>query len=353
MADAVQEPATGSSSHESSKDKHIPALDGVRGIAILLVLLSHFPAPFRWMYPFQSVGWCGVDLFFVLSGYLITGILYSSVNRPHYFRNFYIRRTLRIFPLYYAFLVLVIFILPRVVSRYYLGMETTQSPWASFLYYSNYADVFAAWAPFSLSPFWSLAVEEHFYLVWPTVVRVIPRNRLVLCAALVSLFALLSRLAIAAFQWGWLPAYCLTTSRADSLAIGAMVAVLERQRPEWLKRWILVISGSTAAALVGIAKWRHNLDFNDWTMTTFGYSLLALTFAGLVWLAGNTRGPISQFLGNRVLVIFGRYSYCLYVLHMFVLIVFTRWFAPRFFPALGWKADAPLPLSTLSLAEIG
>jgi peptidoglycan/LPS O-acetylase OafA/YrhL len=332
---------------------HVPALDGVRGIAILLVLFFHFPAPFGWLRSLTSMGWCGVDLFFVLSGYLITGILYSSVHKPHYFRNFYVRRSLRIFPLYYGFMVLTLLILPRFIGTYWLGLETLDGKvMPFFLYYSNYSNAFAGWAPISLGAFWSLAVEEHFYLCWPTFIKVTPRNRLLVWCGIIALLALASRLALTVFKVTWLATYFLTTSRVDALVAGAMTAILVRQHPEWPKRWMLVIGGASLVILAAIAVWRHGLFFNDWPMRTFGYSLLALLFASVVWLAGVTRGRTSRLLSNPILVAFGKYSYCLYVFHMLVLTVCERWLGPRFFPVMGWSGNAPLPLFAVSMTAV-
>ena len=329
---------------------HVRALDGVRGAAILLVLFFHFPAPCAWLRPLTSTGWCGVDLFFVLSGSLITGILYSSTTKAHYFRNFYVRRCLRIFPLYYGFMALTLLILPRLVNSYWLGLETLNDGGPLLLYYSNYASVFIGWGPVSLGAFWSLAVEEHFYLFWPMLVRVTPKNKLLAGCAIIALLALLSRLAITFFKVTWLAACYFTTSRVDSLVVGAMTAIVIQQHPNWPKRWMTPIGSTMLVTLSAIAIWRHGLIFNDWPMRTFGYSLLALLFASVVWLAGATRGRTSRFFSNPVLVIFGKYSYCLYVFHMLVLTVCERWLGPHLFPVLGWSANAPLPLFAVSMA---
>jgi peptidoglycan/LPS O-acetylase OafA/YrhL len=332
-------------------ENHVRALDGVRGAAILLVLFFHFPAPFAWLRPLTTMGWAGVDLFFVLSGYLITGILYSSTTKAHYFRNFYIRRCLRIFPLYYGFLVLTLLILPRFVNPYWLGLDNLNGGVLPFfLYYSNYTNVFSGWVPISLGAFWSLAVEEHFYLFWPMFIKVTPKNSLLVWCAIIALLAFLSRLAITGFKVTWLAAYFLTSSRVDSLVVGAMTAIITRQHFDWSKRWMKPIGGTVLVVLLAIAVWRHGLQFNDWPMRTFGYSLLALLFASLVWLAAATRGRTSRFFSNPVLVTFGKYSYCLYVFHMLVLMVCERWLGPRLFPLLGWSADSPLPLFTITMA---
>ena len=353
MINKMADPATrqqGASASSIVVGNHVPALDGVRGIAILLVLFFHFPAPFVWLRPLTTIGWCGVDLFFVLSGYLITGILYSSANKPHYFRNFYVRRSLRIFPLYYGFLVLTLLILPKFVNPYWLGLETLHGRIPEyFLYYTNYANVFVGWSPASLGAFWSLAVEEHFYLFWPMFIKVTPKNKLLLWCIIIVFLALFGRLAIAAFKMTWLAAYFLTTSRVDSLVVGAVTAILVRQYPDWPKRWMMSIGGTMLVILLGVAIWRGGLMYNDWPMRTFGYSILAFLFASVVWLAGNTRGRASHFLGNPILVTFGKYSYCLYVFHMLVLIVCERWLGPRLFPLVGWSGDAPLPLFAVSM----
>jgi peptidoglycan/LPS O-acetylase OafA/YrhL len=353
MINTTADPATEQRAAASSivPGTHVPALDGVRGIAILLVLFFHFPAPFGWLRPLTSIGWCGVDLFFVLSGYLITGILYSSASKPHYFRNFYVRRSLRIFPLYYGFMVLTVLILPRFVNPYWLGLESLHGKGTEFfLYYSNYANVFVGWNPVALGAFWSLAVEEHFYLFWPMFIKVTPRNKLLVWCAIIALLALSSRLVFAAFKVSWLAAYYLTTSRVDSLVVGAMTAILVRQYPGWPKRRMIAIGAAMLFILMGVGIWRGGLIFNDWPVRTFGYSMLALLFASVVWLAGTTHGRASRFLGNRILTTFGKYSYCLYVFHMLVLTVCERWLGPRLFPVVGWSGTAPLPLFAVSMA---
>jgi peptidoglycan/LPS O-acetylase OafA/YrhL len=339
--------------HSIVRAAHVTALDGVRGIAILLVLFFHFPAPFAWLRPLKAIGWCGVDLFFVLSGYLITGILYSSANKAHYYRNFYVRRILRIFPLYYGFMVMTLLILPRFVNPYWLGLETLDGRVMNyFLYYSNYANVFVGWAPVSLGAFWSLAIEEHFYLFWPMFIKITPKNKLLVWCAVFALLSLLSRLVIAVSHVTWLADYYLTTSRADSLIVGAMTAILVRQYPDWGQRWMMTIGGTTLIVLSAVAVWRRGMTFVDWPMRTFGYSLLALLFASVVWLAGNTRGRTSRLLENPILVTFGKYSYSLYVFHMLVLTVCERWLGPRLFPVVGWNGNAPLPLFVVSMTVV-
>ena len=155
--------------------RHVPAADGVRGLAILVVLIHNA----AWInagtgsfllkltLAITSTGWVGVQLFFVLSGYLITGILVDALGSPRYFRHFYIRRTLRIFPLYYAALLVALFVVPQVAQVPAWAAAARQNQWWYWSYLSNWG------APFGhgiagLPHFWSLAVEEQFYLCWRT-----------------------------------------------------------------------------------------------------------------------------------------------------------------------------------------
>ena len=155
---------------------HIGVLDGVRGLAILLVLVYHFTLsmagqtlPGRLFFRSTAAGWCGVDLFFVLSGFLITGILYDAKDLPHRFRNFYARRALRIFPLYYTILAITFALLPRAV-RLVGRLDDLED--ARFWLWTYGTNVYVAFRGdwFPLSHFWSLAVEEHFYLFWPAII---------------------------------------------------------------------------------------------------------------------------------------------------------------------------------------
>ena len=165
--------------HADPMKGHIPALDGLRGLAILLVLMIHFCC-LTGVVPrttldvlflkFASIGWCGVNLFFLLSGFLITGILFDTKSSSNRMKNFYARRTLRIFPLYYGVLTLWFLVLPA------FNLDGTVRSWPSqqkvwvWLYAVNWGLIWGGHQFGVMEHFWSLAVEEHFYLLWPLVI---------------------------------------------------------------------------------------------------------------------------------------------------------------------------------------
>ena len=164
---------------------HLPALDGVRGLAVLGVLLLHFignmqpqDALERALVTVTKYGSYGVELFFVLSGFLITGILYDARNKPHYFRNFYMRRLLRIFPLYYGVLALVFLVAPLIplLQGPTLDYLVERQAWAWLYAVNIYIAKHGDWSLSYLDHFWSLAIEEHFYLFWPLVVFLLARR---------------------------------------------------------------------------------------------------------------------------------------------------------------------------------
>lgn len=213
----------GNGSAPASLAKHWTVLDGVRGLAILLVMSYHFTMGMsgqslysRLLFKLTTVGWCGVNLFFVLSGFLITGILYDTRSASHRFRNFYMRRALRIFPLYYGTLLVLFGLLPWM-NRWTDGFKGIEHAWPWLWTYSTNLLILLQGKWFPLSHFWSLAVEEHFYLVWPLVVFTLDRKSSVrVCLALIAI-AFVVRIGLVR-QGLVLSAYTLTLSRMDGLA---------------------------------------------------------------------------------------------------------------------------------------
>jgi peptidoglycan/LPS O-acetylase OafA/YrhL len=318
---------------------HIPALDGLRGIAILLVMFYHFTATYIHglsgiLYKCFDVGWCGVDLFFVLSGFLITGILFDAKNDPHYFQGFYMRRVLRIFPLYYGFLF-VLFVLVPLAHRFssVIRLHMTEQVWL-WSYLTNF-HYFLSPHPlitkFHLEHFWSLAVEEQFYLIWPAVIFLLQPKAMMRIGAICIGGALLVRLFLIADHANPAIIFNLTPCRMDSLAAGALCALLVRVNLSTLKllkvaRLITVFSG---VGLLCILACRGGSNADNPIMHSVGYTFLALLFGGILLLAVDPSqdNVLSWFLSCPILVLFGFYSYAIYVFHYPLVHVFNRWFS--------------------------
>lgn len=323
-----------SSPSPPSPGSHIPILDGIRGLAVALVMVHHFfadslPAETAFdhaIFSAMHTGWCGVDLFFVLSGYLITGILYDTKGGRNYFQNFYARRTVRIFPLYYATLFLFFVLMPLVdhpeIQDYVREAEPDQLWFWAYLTNVQVALRGSFYPELIPNLTWSLAIEEQFYLVWPLVVLLASRRTVMrICIGLVVV-ALGLRVALAANGTKWVVAYVFTPARLDCLAIGAFLALYFRgsYRPNVVvlaKRTLLLclILVSAFAAHAGTLDQRNPLIY------TLGFTGIALCFGSMLVLAvtaprDKPHGTSARRLvDNGFMRTLGKYSYALYLCH--------------------------------------
>lgn len=311
-----------------------PVLDGVRGLAILVVIFHHVviysglaKKPFvdGALFALGSASWVGVDLFFVLSGFLITGILYDARSSPNYFFTFYGRRVLRIFPLYYGFLALTFFVVPFWLEPTTAESLTSQQAWY-WAYLSNVDVALHGWQePGYLGHFWSLAVEEQFYLVWPFVVLACDRRQLLRITVICFVGALGLRLLLMQSSLSPLAPYVLMPARMDSLAAGAFLAMVARgpgglaTLGRW-PQWVLLGAASSAAAIL---LWRGGFREADPIVASIGFSIVAAGFASGLALALCLRAK-SVWHGvvcSTPLLVLGQYSYGLYVFHQPVMLL--------------------------------
>lgn len=315
---------------------HLPGLDGVRGLAILMVLVVHFiggatayTSVERLIVKASSYGVLGVDLFFVLSGFLITGLLIRAKGRPHYFRNFYARRTLRIFPLYYGVLVVIFLVLPRVTTLSPLLSEAAQHQLWLWTYTSNfYIAAISSWGSLTyVNHFWSLAVEEHFYLLWPLVVFLVTRPTLERVCLAVIVGGLLLRLGLSASGMSELSISVLTPCRIDALCVGGLLAAVAHRDdgPRPLVTRALPAAAVLAGIIIVVSAWCAMSDIAVAPLHQVRNTLYAFFFGTVVLLSLR---PASDRLGalfhHDALRFLGKYSYGLYVYHAILLWYFTE-----------------------------
>ena len=265
----------------------------------------------------HTEGWVGVSLFFVLSGFLITGILYDTLSDRHFFKNFYARRMLRIFPLYYGFLLLLVVITRFTGNHWYIGLADILTYTQNLhLVFAPYTD--APWI--NLNHFWTLAIEEQFYFVWPLLVFYLRTRRRIMLAAVAGMaLSLLIRLAWILFSNLSAHPYVLiswTPSQLDGLLFGGLIAMAIRS--PWRARALRVAPTLLCVgALPMLAIWALDGQLQMLQHPFAGVAeplLLALAFGGLLlWCL--RPGLVQTVFAHPFLRFFGRYSYGLYVYH--------------------------------------
>jgi peptidoglycan/LPS O-acetylase OafA/YrhL len=303
-------------------------LDGVRAIAVILVFCTHYIG-----YRIHSVGWTGVNIFFVLSGFLITGVLFDNRDELHRFRNFYVRRTLRIFPLFY-FAWLLVFIAGLFLQAQW---HPIQILWP--LYLGNYArfiagsqgiETFATLRPPHLpivfGHFWSLAVEEQFYLLWPLIVFYLRERKLLIrfCIAVVMLVPVLRVILWATVSKNLLSMMfldMLTPTQCDAFLMGGLIALWIRgeEKDRLLRNSTRVFAVSfglfAVACVLNYNPHLHDVLPNTGWMSTYGFTLVDCSAAGLILCAVRERSLTFRLTSSWALRIIGKYSYGIYVYH--------------------------------------
>ncbi|SMF77160.1 acyltransferase family protein [Pseudobacteriovorax antillogorgiicola] len=309
---------------------HIPALDGIRGMAIFAVLMIHFfelPPTNQVeaiLWRLSRFGMWGIDLFFVLSGFLITGILLHSKERADYFKRFFMRRFLRIFPVYYL-LLFVIFILIPLFPVFHgptLDQILDSEPWA-WLYSMNlYVSWKGEWTPAYINHFWSLAVEEHFYLFWPFVVYFTPNHRLpAVCLGMMGLSFGFRCWSIAEGQ-PEIVRYAFTVARLDVLCLGAYLATKVRlvdnadQGLAWLKTYVHRVGPLGFLGVLTLAGAEGFFQDGRWLepFKYLAYGLFISSFIGFGLLA-KPQSLVDSFYRWRFFTFLGKYSYGIYLYH--------------------------------------
>jgi peptidoglycan/LPS O-acetylase OafA/YrhL len=323
---AIPSPSTSGDPQNPGGYTHIPALDGIRGLAILLVLSFHLllSNPITGSPIFNVINavinsfYIGVNLFFVLSGFLITGILLDTLDQPHFFKTFYARRTLRIFPLYYGFLFLLL-LLTRPLHFVWNGWQ---------YYFLAYIANMALWrtkplllGPFTIDHFWSLQVEEQFYLIWPFLIFRIRSLRTLITVSLAACSASLVFRIILVYLRPHIQnihvVHSTTPACADNLLFGCcLCALLRTSARQQILKLAPRIFAIGAAILICTGFIYHGLRWEDnFFVPTFGFTIVGISCTALLAMALRTGSRTQAIFANKTMRFFGKYSYGLYVFH--------------------------------------
>jgi peptidoglycan/LPS O-acetylase OafA/YrhL len=343
-------------------------LDGLRGVAIILVMTGHIAkrAMFfskhevlRFITDLTFIGWVGVDIFFALSGFLITSILLRTRQDEHYFRNFYARRALRIFPLYFVFLLVFVLLSRQLDPGFHAQLPQLLPYFLTYL--QNWIILEKGALSLYLFVTWSLAIEEQFYLIWPAVVYFARREILARICYGILILSIAGRIACVLAWSDQFDAgrfiYYNTFTRFEELVFGALLAIALTHPTgrERLQKISLPVFLASLSAFIGISAW--SFPYLS-PVSTGALALSAYTLAGLfttaliaVFITHPERSLLRRVFQNKALGFFGKYSYSMYLLHLPILInlVDPFWDAR----IRGWKMYLGFILLTYVLTILG
>ncbi len=331
----------------------IKEMDGLRGIAIMLVMALHIfnrarvfseHPTLEFISNLPLFGWIGVDLFFVLSGFLITSILLNARDKKYYFRNFYVRRILRIIPLYYMTMLVVFLVIVPIKEPEFSDKILKLLPFQIF-YLQNWLGIKAfvhttayIWVT------WSLAIEEQFYLFWPALVYLMKRENLVkFSIGYILLSAVTRTIGILAWENTAQASnffYSNSFTRFDELIIGGLLAMFLSAEDWREKIKTIALPAMFVSALVFILLCIMDLGhpgFRYIPLNIGGYTSLSIFTAALIsiFITHPENSIIRRVFRNDLLAFLGKYSYALYLLHMpvtLILLDLLWWTKNR-----GWK----------------
>lgn len=322
-------------------ENRVREFDGLRGIAVLLVIAFHLfkRAVYFTEHPIliaitniTSVGWVGVDIFFTLSGFLITAILLKAKNGEHYFKNFYIRRVLRIFPLYYVAIGVVLLFAPKVEPEFTQNLGKMLP--LMLLYQQNWAPLIKGlYITQYLGITWSLAIEEQFYLIWPFIVYKLTREQLIKVSIGYIIFSIIVRILGTAL-WTDLDQVSLffyhsTFARFEEIIFGGLLAIFMTydgaQQMVYrfsMSVFILFFSIFVALCLLSLPG-LPNPGYSSIPLMLGGYTSIALFSVGLIgiFITHPPQSLLRRVFQNPILTFFGKYSYSMYLFHMTVVLI--------------------------------
>jgi peptidoglycan/LPS O-acetylase OafA/YrhL len=322
-----------------------PALDGIRAVAVTMVFVAHYGggahggAILQVLNTIRGRGWVGVDLFFVLSGFLITGILYDTRFDTHFFKRFFARRSLRIFPVFYLVAATLLALTPVVHYQWhaehllflvYMGNFLANHNFDFYTVHSASNGVFTA----NIAHFWSLCVEEQFYLLWPIVVWAVrDRIKLIWTATGISLLALILRCVMFALVGAPIAETWIVRTlpfRMDTLLIGGLLALLLRgenaDRWQRLCRPVFLIFAALTLMIFTVSPAADS----PWLLTV-GLTCIALASAGLIGSTLRAGSPAFQVFYRKPMRILGKYSYGFYIFHAIFVTAWIQFLVKMFF----------------------
>ena len=301
--------------NQTANREHYPALDGLRGIGCLLVVVYH---NFWFFHQYLFFGWLAMDIFFVLSGFLITDILVKTSGKENYLKNFYVRRILRVFPLYYVSLVFFIWIVPNLTNILHLDYFVNHQFWF-WTFLQNWVLIFhPPGGQNVLGHLWSMAVEEQFYLLWPLVFTWIRNPKTLLWIMAIIL------VGFSAFRvWLWINQFpginyyqFFLMTRIDGICIGCMVALMQKIDAKLIGRYLALIVLSFAG--LNFLFYYINLKQGNSIpyLGILGFSTFSMIFGLLVYEIVNRENSLfSKLLDLSPLKFLGKISYGTYILH--------------------------------------